>query len=252
MKIFFFLLFLSFNAFSFTILIDPGHGGDDDGAKSMHNEKGQEVLIKEKDLSLRIATKLYDELLKKYNVFLTRSVDRTVTLPERAQIAEKVKADLFISVHINSSPDKNSFGFETYYLDNNNDVAVKKVEKTENIQGTGEEIVQQILVDLVVEQTVATSKPLAMAVHSEIKKRVGQKYRIPSRGIKPGLFYVLALSKRPGLLLEAGFISTPKERERMLSEKFQNDYAHAVALGIDNFITSKTRANRSLNKKRKH
>jgi N-acetylmuramoyl-L-alanine amidase len=242
MKTFILIYFLMvLKAQAFTILIDPGHGGEDDGAKSTHLEKGVETTVKEKDLSLKIATKLYDELSKKYNVYLTRSIDRTVSLPERAQIAEKVKADLFISVHINSSPDKNSFGFETYYLDNNNDVAVKKVEKTENIQGSGEEVVQQILVDLVVEQTVATSKPLALAVHSEIKKRVGQKYRIPSRGIKPGLFYVLALSKRPGLLLEAGFISTPKERERMLSENFQNDYAHAVAAGVESYIDSKTK-----------
>lgn len=223
-------LFIFSNAHAFTILIDPGHGGEDEGAVSV---------VKEKDLALQIATRIYDVLTKKYNCFLTRSFDRTVSLPERALIAEKVKADLFISVHINSAPDAHSFGFETYYLDNNHDVAVKKVEKTENIQNKGEEVVQQILVDLVVEQTVSTSKPLAVSIHSEIKKRVGSKYRIPSRGIKPGLFYVLALSKRPGVLLEVGFVSTKKERERMQNPKFQQDYANAVATGIDNFITSK-------------
>jgi N-acetylmuramoyl-L-alanine amidase len=246
MKLFLSLIIFIMTSYghAFTILIDPGHGGDDDGAFSSHKIKSQDVVVKEKDLSLAIATKLQALLSDKYNVFLTRSVDRTVSLPERAQIAEKLKADLFISVHINSSPDKNSFGFETYYLDNNNDVAVKKVERTENIQGKDEEVVQQILVDLVVEQTVSTSKPLAIAVHSEIRKRVGSKYKIPSRGIKPGLFYVLALSKRPGLLLEAGFISTPKERERMLNPKFQDDYAKAVAIGIENFINMKTKKRR--------
>jgi N-acetylmuramoyl-L-alanine amidase len=244
-RIFLFILILSCNSlFAFTILIDPGHGGEDDGAKAMHLINKEEILIKEKDLSLKISLKLQEILSKKYNVFLTRSIDRTVTLPERAQIAEKLKADLFISIHINSAPDKNSFGFETYYLDNNNDVAVKKVERTENIQSKGEEVVQQILVDLVIDQTVKTSKPLAVMVHSEVRKKVGGKYKIPSRGIKPGLFYVLALSKRPGLLLEAGFISTLKERQRMLSENFQWDYARAVASGIDQFITSSTKKKR--------
>lgn len=246
MKSFLFLIIFlaSVHAHAFTILIDPGHGGEDDGAKANHTFNGVQTLIKEKDLALSIGLKLYELLSKKYSVFLTRSMDRTVSLPERAQIAEKVKADLFISIHINSSPDSRSFGFETYYLDNGNDVAVKKVERTENIQSKDEGVVQQILIDLAVEQTVKTSKPLAVYVHSSIKKRVGQKYKIPSRGIKPGLFYVLALSKRPGLLLEAGFITTPKERERMLSNAFQEAYANAVYLGIVEFIKS----NQSLKK----
>lgn len=225
-------LIVSSYAYSFTILIDPGHGGEDNGAQFQD--------VKEKNLSLAISQKLAEELSHQYNVFLTRSVDRTVSLPERALIAEKVKADLFISVHINSSPGHRSFGFETYYLDNGHDVAVKKVEKTENIQGVGEEIVQQILIDLVVEQTVTTSKPLAAMIHAKLKEQVGRKYHMPSRGIKPGLFYVLALSKRPGVLLEVGFLSTAKERARMQNEKFQWDYAKAVANGITNYLTKST------------
>jgi N-acetylmuramoyl-L-alanine amidase len=221
-----------------TILIDPGHGGEDDGAKITTVENGHDELIKEKDIALSISQKIHEKLsAKNYTVFLTRSLDRTVTLPERAAIAEKTKADLFISVHINSSPDSRAIGFETYYLDNHNDVAIKKVEKTENIPRDGDEvIVQQILVDLVVEQTVSTSKPLAANIHSEIKNSVGRKYKIPSRGIKPGLFFVLALSKRPGVLLEVGFLSTKKERMRMMDAKFQNDYANSVVKGIIKFI----------------
>ncbi|RPJ72126.1 MAG: N-acetylmuramoyl-L-alanine amidase, partial [Alphaproteobacteria bacterium] len=107
-------------------------------------------------------------------------------------------------------------------------------------QTKGDEvIVQQILVDLVVQQTVTTSKPLAASIHSEIKNSVGRRYGISSRGIKPGLFYVLALSKRPGVLLEVGFISTQKERIRMMNPKFQDDYANAVVGGIEKFIKSR-------------
>lgn len=243
----FYLLFALTDASGFTILIDPGHGGEDDGAKAMTKGRFPEELIKEKDISLSIAQKIHEKLsAKNYTVFSTRSLDRTVSLPERAAIAEKTKADLFISVHINSSPEANAVGFETYYLDNHNDVAIKKVEKTENVQSTGDEVVvQQILLDLVIDQTVSISKPLAFNIHSEIKNSVGRKYGIQSRGIKPGLFFVLALSKRPGVLLEVGFISTQKERVRMMNPKFQDDYANAVVRGIERFVKSRQKKHRS-------
>jgi N-acetylmuramoyl-L-alanine amidase len=235
-------LFIYAEAGAMTILLDPGHGGEEDGATVAN--------VKEKNLSLAIAKKIQEKLSKHYAVYLTRSLDRTVTLPERASIAEKIKADLFISIHINSSPDGMASGFETYYLDNHNDVAIKKVEKTENVMlKNDEQTVQQILIDLVVEQTVKTSKPLAESIHSAIRSSVGRKYHLTSRGVRPGLFYVLALSKRPGVLLEVGFISTPKERARMMKEKFQEDYAAAVVRGIEKYIHSsrprKTRSKKS-------
>jgi N-acetylmuramoyl-L-alanine amidase len=237
-----FLIFLIMQscAFGFTILIDPGHGGEEDGATAMTEGQTPAVLVKEKDIALLYSKMIYDKLQSRgHSVFLTRSLDRTVTLPERAAIAEKTKADLFISVHINSSPESGAVGFETYYLDNHDNVAIKKVEKTENTQASGDLTVQQILVDLVIDQTVSTSKPLAASIHSEIKNAVNRKYGLPSRGIKPGLFYVLALSKRPGVLLEIGFISTMKDRIRMMNPKFQEEYTSAVVRGIEKFLASR-------------
>jgi N-acetylmuramoyl-L-alanine amidase len=245
MKLISFLLLSSFlfiqNAHALTILIDPGHGGEDDGAKAATVGKTPAEVIKEKDIALSIAKKIYDKLLdKNYTAFLTRSFDKTISLPERAAIAEKTKADLFISVHINSSPAGAAAGFETYYLGNHEDWAIKKVEKAENVQTKGDEfVVQQILVDLVIDQTVSTSKPLAQSIHSQIQSAVGKKYGIHSRGIKPGMFYVLALSKRPGVLLEVGFISTQKERVRMMNPQFQEDYANAVVKGIEEYIKAR-------------
>jgi N-acetylmuramoyl-L-alanine amidase len=229
------------NAQALTILIDPGHGGEEDGAVAVTQGEDPPRTIKEKDIALSISKRIHQILQQKnYSVYLTRSMDRTVTLPERASIAEKTKADLFISVHINSSPESGAVGFETYYLDNHNDVAIKKVEKTENIQNAGDNVVvQQILVDLVVDQTVSTSKPLAESIHSQLRNTIGKKYKIPSRGVKPGLFYVLALSKRPGVLLEVGFISTYKERVRMMDPVFQDNYAQSVVVGIENYIKAR-------------
>lgn len=235
------LYFLLFSTWShgFTILIDPGHGGEDDGARARYYfAKGRWRLIKEKDIALSLAKKIHEELTKaNFNAYLTRSVDRSVSLAERAELAEKIKADLFISVHINSSEGKEPRGFETYYLDNHEDSAIKKVEQVENKDLSGKElIVNKILTDLVIQRTVKSSKGLASSIHSHIQNFVGKRYKLIDRGVKPGLFYVLALTKRPAILLEVGFLSNSKELKRILNDSFQRSYAEAVARGISDYI----------------
>jgi N-acetylmuramoyl-L-alanine amidase len=159
-----------------------------------------------------------------------------VTLQERADLADLVKADLFISIHFNSSPNHQSHGFEIYYLDNNSNVAANKVERAENLNLKGEElIVNQILVDLVVQQTVTHSKQLAADVHKSVLPII-KKHNLTNRGIKPGLFYVLALSKRPGLLIEAGFVSNPNELKKVNEDKYLDDLARAISNGVLEFI----------------
>ena len=194
--------------------------------------------IYEKDLSLRLAKKVKERLSKVTTVYLTRSLDRAVTLQERADLAEMIKADLFVSLHFNSSPDHKGDGFELYYLDNNSDAASKKVEKSENYNVKGEELtVNQILIDLVIQQTVAHSKRLALKVHESIKP-VLKNFSIDDRGIKPGLFYVLALSKRPGILIEGGFVSNEKELSKINQDKYLDQLAKAISQGIYSFIKS--------------
>ena len=119
------------------VLVDPGHGGEEHGAIGVLSGARK---VMEKDLSLRLARKIQEKLRPHVTVFLTRSLDRTVTLQERADLADKVKADLFISVHFNSSTDQSAQGYETYYLNNSADAAVKKVEKKENLTLQGEEL----------------------------------------------------------------------------------------------------------------
>lgn len=223
-------------ALATVVLLDPGHGGDETGAIGFLNNARR---VHEKDLSLRLALKIKHHLEKDATVFLTRSLDRNVSLQERADIADKVKADLFISVHFNSSSDRKAHGFETYYLDNNKDVAVKKVERQENQSLSGEDlVVNQILIDLTIQQTVKASRALAISVHGRLKNHM-KPVRITNRGVKSGLFYVLALSKRPGLLLEAGFISNPQELKLIQQEEFMERYAQAVASGVKDFIKNK-------------
>lgn len=231
-------------AMGFVVLIDPGHGGDELGAiKKIRVKKGKKTLTREvyeKDLALKLAKKVKEKLDPYFTTYLTRSFDRHVDLGERAEMADTVKADLFISIHFNSSTETSSHGFETYYLDNHADAAVKKVETIENEYLKGaEKIVNQILIDLVIQKTAVSSRKLASLVHKRIKKNVGVPYKLRDRGVRPGLFYVLALSKRPGILVEAGFMSNDKEIWKLRKEKFLSGYADSIAQGVRDFFKGK-------------
>jgi N-acetylmuramoyl-L-alanine amidase len=241
MKFLFFIMFslMGLSASAAVVLIDPGHGGEESGAVgALDHRQGKKVY--EKDLSLRLARKIKEELRKKNTTaYLTRSLDRSVTLQERADLADLVKADLFISIHFNSSPDSKIKGFELYYLDNSSNVATAKVEKAENLNLKGEElIVNQILVDLVVQQTVSHSRRLAKEVHEKVRPVV-LRNKMVDRGIKPGLFYVLALSKRPGLLIEVGFMSNQDELKMVSGDRFLTDMARGISEGVWAYIHEK-------------
>ena len=227
------LLYMEQSHGSYTILLDPGHGGRETGAKT-----GGKRPVYEKDIALKIAQKIHQNLKKMgYQVWLTRSIDRTVTLQERAALAEKLAPDLYISVHANSSTNPGVQGFETYYLDNHNNAAVRKLEKSENTHRvTGDFLTNQILRDLLIERTVDTSRPLAKFIHREVKQSVGKPFGIPDRGVRPGLFYVLALAKRPAVLLEVGFLSNSRELKKIVNPNFQKRYARAVARGIHRYV----------------
>jgi len=231
-----FIIILNVTSLSFgaTILIDPGHGGEDKGAVAQFKNQS----FYEKDLALELSKNIYKKLKQKnFDVYLTRSIDRTVTLEERAELAEKIKADLFISIHMNSSRANKANGFETYYLDNHNDKAVQKVESVENINLQGEAlVVNQILVDLVIQQTAPRSRRLAQSIHVRLGQHLKKEFGMVNRGVKAALFYVLALSKRPSVLLEVGFLSNEKELKRLNSDEFQDAYSSAVAAGIETYL----------------
>ena len=189
------------------ILIDPGHGGEHCGASYKKNC--------EKDITLSVAKKIHHRLKKYHSSYLTRSIDRSLSLEQRAKQAAKIKADLFISVHANASPSPTTSGFETFYLDNHNNAAVKKLERVENKNSFGEQVmVDKILYDLLIKLTAPRSLKLAQLVHSHIKKKIEKPFSIPDRGVRPALFYVLSLTKRPAILLEVGFLSNPQELKK--------------------------------------
>lgn len=243
--IFLFVFVFSIKTYSKIVLIDPGHGGMEKGAIG-NGEMDSSKSLYEKDISFLMARKIKNKLSRKHQVYLTRSYDKTLSLEQRAEIAQKLGADLLVSIHANSSESSSSNGFETYYLDNNDNEAVKKVVRLENNDHTSKfesnysenPMIHQILSELVVGQTVPLSKKLGTSIHQSIKNKIENKHVMKDRGLKPGLFFVLAMSKVPGVLLEMGFISNKNEAEKIHSEKFIEDYSDAVSDGIDNFLSN--------------
>ncbi len=217
----------------YKIVIDAGHGGSDCGAhKIIHGKK-----ICEKDLTLNLAKEISQLLTKrKIDVFLTRDSDTTLSLERRAYLTDKHDADLFISIHMNSHSSLTSHGFETFYLDNHKDKAIQKLEEIENNQYKGEQkIVHEILNDFLISRTAPASLLLAKKIHTKIKTSI-RTFQIEDRGIKPGLFYVLALTKRPAVLLEAGFLSHKDDAQLLKSDKFKSSYARGVVSGIIDYL----------------
>lgn len=230
-----FLLFLSLPIFAkkATIVIDPGHGGNDAGA--IAGLEGH--VLKEKDIALKIAKRVQRKLFEEYNIYLTRSSDQYRSLKQRAHLAETVKADLFISIHLNSSEGNDFQGFETYYLDNRDNKALSKLEQDENQTSKWDEV-NQIVMDIVINKTVDSSKAFSLKIHEAIAKEL-KPLKMRDRGVKAGLFYVLAFSKRPGVLLEAGFISNPEDATKLIASDFHEKYADGIVQGIRAYFLDK-------------
>ena len=242
------LMLYSIDVFCAIVLIDPGHGGLENGAVGPDiSLKDLKIKVREKEISFKMAKKIQEKLIGKHQVYLTRSYDKTLTLEQRAELAQKLGADIFVSVHANSSRSPKSNGFETFYLSNNDNEAVKKVVRLENNEHTHKfeadysdnPMIHQMLSELVVGQTVPLSKKLGETIHNELKQPLERKFKMKDRGLKPGLFFVLAMSKVPGVLLEMGFLSNKKEAQKIYSEEFLDKYSSAVAKGINQFFTKK-------------
>jgi len=224
-----------FNLQVHTIVIDPGHGGIDPGAT------GRQGLM-EKDVALDIARRLRDKLLMSgsYRVLLTRNTDRKVFLKERVAFAKDNKADLFISIHINSLPaEAASVNYvETYYFGPHTDqqsleLAEKENHDSDYAMGDFREVIARIGDTLKTEE----SKRLANAIHRRLYSSLRKRNRdLIDAGSKTGPFVVLLGVEVPSVLVEVSCISNKAEETRLSKPRYRDDVAGFLKTGILEYL----------------
>lgn len=214
-----------------TIVIDPGHGGKDPGA--VYNG------LKEKDIVLEISKYLYEYLKADpdLNIHLTRNKDVFIPLEERTAIANKLKADIFVSIHANAAKNKAATGLETFVFNVTNDRAALEVAALEN-QATTKSIsdLQGILKDILKYSKLEESVSLAGSVQSCLVKNVKATSK-QNLGVKQAPFYVLVGATMPAILVETGFLSNNDDASKLKSSAYRKKVAKGIYDGIKEYIS---------------
>jgi len=226
-----------FSGSSKLVVIDPGHGGKDWGAKGCYS-------LIEKELVLDVARRVRDILTKKgIKVRMTRNSDVYIPLVKRADIANGIDADFFISIHANSvAKDKRSVsGSETFYLSKAQTASASATERLEN-SSMKDDVKQgwsflsyrlkRFFLKKHFKTTRSRSIKLARAVQNKLKKTaVGT-----NRGIRPANFSVLRNVYCPACLVEVGFVSNPVDASYLKKSSYRQRIASAIANGINDYI----------------
>ncbi len=227
----------------FVVVLDPGHGGEDTGAKGPSG-------LAEKDLTLDLAKRLKARILAEMEaeVIQTRDADRSVPLDERTAIANHNHADLFVSIHANSSRRDNARGAETYFLSyqatDDESRAVAAIENNtlgleQGVQGNSS--LEMILWDLAQSAFLKESSALAEIIQANLNDALD----ITNRGIKQAPFRVLMGATMPAVLIEVAFISNAEEERRLRDPAFKERLAASILDSIrrfhDKYVRSKAR-----------
>jgi len=208
-----------------TIVIDPGHGGDELGARGPAGTY-------EKDLTLDVARRLKASIEGRLGirVLLTRDEDRLVPLDERASIANNNKADLFLSIHANASPRPDARGAEVFYLslDGYGDEARKMAESPQGTAlpalGGGSREIALILWEMAQARHLAESAVLAGFIEEELRRRV----EMSARPIQQAPFRVLVSANMPAVLVEMAFLSNAQQETQLGTDEFKNQVAQSL------------------------
>lgn len=223
------------------IVLDPGHGGHDPGARGYAVEKEVTLAIA-KQLALLLREKLGAD------VVLTRAVDGTLPLAARTARANDEGADLFVSIHANASPRRGLHGIETYYLNNTHDRGTIRLAAMENglslpSPARGRADLRYIVSDLVQAGKMEESVALATAVQRSLVRTLGARYGgVTDLGVKRGPFYVLVGAYMPCVLVETSFLTHPTEGRRLASRAYRDDVAEGIYVGVERFLADARRA----------
>lgn len=220
------------------ILIDAGHGGKDPGALKTYKINGKDVTIREKDINLKVAKMLYERLHAAYpqkQIILTRSTDVFLTLGERTDIANNVKvgeneAVLFISIHVNSSLNKSSSGYEVWYLSPGYRRTVLDKSAVDNDKN-----LFTIMNSMLEEEYTTESIMIAKFIMDGLQAQIGKEST--ARGIRAEEWFVVKNSNMPAVLIELGFVSNQKEALLLNDEKYLKKATLGIYNGITAFVT---------------
>jgi len=224
---------------TFTVVLDAGHGGYDPGAKGPHSvEKNITLTI------VKMTEKILADSQPDVKVILTRTDDTFITLNHRAKIANENNADLFISVHCNSNPDKNFSGAETYVMGlhkSNENLEVAKIENAIILTESDHQKIYDgfnpnadedyIMLSMIQAASMNKSLDFAQLVQNEIAALAGLR----NRGVMQAGFVVLYLTTMPGVLVETGFLTNPSDEKLLLNEATQYKIAMALATAVSNY-----------------
>jgi N-acetylmuramoyl-L-alanine amidase len=211
-------------------MIDPGHGGKDPGATGPTG-------LKEKDVVLAIGRKIREKLARsgEFDVRMTRDEDVFIPLEERTAMANKGRADLFVSLHINASPNRRAEGYSTYVLSrgasNREDLELAARENgvpIRKLQG-----VKFIIDDMFTGARKNESLRLAKTVNDAVVRHVSTRYPgAQSLGLKQAPFYVLVGARMTAVLVEASFISNAREESRLRDPSCLDGIADGVVEAV--------------------
>ena len=218
-----------------TIVIDPGHGGMEPGAKGKFG-----TLEKNITLSISFKLKALIEQNLPYRVVLTRDKDIDVSMDNRSAIANNNDAVLFVSIHTNGSQRKKAQGSETFFMNlNASDEETRKLAYMENtsaelekqIEDKNKDEVKMILWDMAQSAYIKQSSQLAEEIQKELNIFLGTE----NRGIKQAPFKVLKGVACPAILVEVAFISNPEEEQKLIKDDFQQRVAAAIYQGLKKY-----------------
>ncbi len=218
------------------IVIDPGHGGIENGGIGPTG-------LMEKEITLALARRLKRVLGRRrpsLDVVLTRDEDRLVGLDERTAIANHNRADLFLSIHLNASPRSEAAGAETYYLSTDaTDAEARTLAVRESLSPGGAvqlppdlADLELVLWDLAQNRHLAESGALAESIQRHLNRLTGTR----NRGVRQAPFGVLMGAMMPAVLVEVGFISNERQEALFRSSSYRADVVNALAAAVEEFL----------------
>jgi len=216
------------------IVIDAGHGGHDTGTIGPNG-------LQEKDLVLEVAKRLGKLLETRLGaeVIYTRNDDTFIPLETRTAVANQEQADLFISVHANSSDDPDARGVETYYLNFTSNTDALEVAARENaVSDKSIHELQDLVKKIALKEKIEESREFATDVQRSLHSALASKSpAIRDRGVKKAPFIVLIGANMPSILAEISFVSNPTDARKLQTGEYRQRIAESLYRGISKYVS---------------